>query len=254
MNPMTFTNDAELVAAVATAAVKATLAATGGAGGGIRLTPPKMPTTPKAPVRPSLAPARPVRPTPLTRSTRTASAAPAPVDRERLAVCIHEAGHAVTGVVLGAELSTVVVPPKGMPLAGGLKGQARFFDCPEHVQPLVSYAGPWAQAKFAAGHQRPTMREFNAVLDTAGCHDARALTAAGGIHEGAGAQSILDRCWPAVQTLARKLYRDWEASHLDVCAALGITDGGGYYSSQLASLRSGCRSVPPFTPRTPQPA
>ncbi|OBJ46854.1 hypothetical protein A5630_10900 [Mycolicibacterium mucogenicum] len=185
----------------------------------------------------------------MTRSTRTASAAPAPVDRERLAVCVHEAGHAVAGVVLGAELSTVVVPPKGMPLAGGLKGQARFFDCPEHVQPLVSYAGPWAQAKFAAGHQRPTMRDFNAVLDTAGCHDARALTAAGGIHEGAGAQSILDRCWPAVQTLARQLYSDWEASHLDVCAALGITDGGGYYSRQLASLRSASRSVPPFAPQ-----
>jgi len=234
---------AGLMARVAAAAVTATLAASGGP----RLTPPKMPTTPK-PIRPALAPAKPVRP------TRTASAAPAPVDRERLAVCVHEAGHAVAGVVLGAELSTVVVPPKGMALAGGLKGQARFFECPDHVQPLVSYAGPWAQAKFGAGHQRPTMRQFHDAIDSHGCHDARVLTAAGGIHEGAGAQSILERCWPAVQTLARKLYSDWEASHLDVCAALGITDGGGYYSKQAASLRSGSRSVPPFNPQSARSA
>ncbi len=239
---MTFTNDADLVARVAAAAVKATLAATGAAGGGGRLrvpAPPKTPTTPKMPVRP----------------TRTASAtAPAEVDRDRLAVAVHEAAHAVAGAGLGAELHTAILPPKGMLLPGRLKGQTFFRDHPHGTAELIAYAGPWAQAKFQAGGRRPTQREFFDLLNSTGCHDRRVLTAAGGTHEGAGVVPILDRCWDAVLTVARKLYNVGEAHRDDVLSALGITDGGGYYSSQLASLRSGCRSVPAFTSKTPQPA
>lgn len=209
---------------------------------------PKTPTTPK-PIRPSLATARPVRP---THPTRTASAT-APADLDRLATCLHEAGHAVAGDALDAELQSAYLAPEGILLPGGRKGEAQFRDHPHGTAELIAYAGPWAQAKFQAGG-RPTQREFFTVMDTAGAHDARVLTAAGGLHLGAAVVQILERAWPAVQTIARKLYNVGEVHHEDVCAALGISDGGGFHSGQLASLRSGCRSVPPFTTKTPAPA
>ncbi|ANE80153.1 hypothetical protein A7U43_13250 [Mycobacterium adipatum] len=233
---------AELVATVASAAVKATLAASGGG-----LKTPKTPT-PSRPVRPSLAPARPVRPTHQTRATAEGAR------RDRLAVAVHEAGHAVGGVVLGAELRSAVLPPEGVELRGGLKGQTFFNDQAAHHDPQVAYAGPWAEAKFHAGGRRPTQRQFYAVMDSHGCHDRRVLTAAGGTHEGSGVVPILHRCWPAVLTVARTLHHVGEIHQEDVLSALGVTDGGGPFSVQLASLRSGGHSVPPFNPKTRQPA
>jgi len=52
--------------------------------------------------------------------------------------------------------------------------------------------------------------------------------------------------WPAVVNLARKIHVEGEATHDDVCKVLGITDGGGRSSSQLASLKAGLRRVPPI--------
>jgi len=59
-------------------------------------------------------------------------------------------------------------------------------------------------------------------------------------------QPLLERAWPAVVNLAHKIHVDAEATHDDVCKALGITDGGGTGSSQIASLRAGLRRVPPI--------
>jgi hypothetical protein len=59
-------------------------------------------------------------------------------------------------------------------------------------------------------------------------------------------QPLLERAWPAVINLAKKVHVDGEATHDDVWKALGITDGGGPGSSQLASLRAGLRHVPPI--------
>lgn len=222
---MTNLTTAELMATVASAAVKATLVAAGGT--------PKTPTTPRPGHKPLSTPKTPKPP----RRALTAA---------DLAVAVHEAGHAIAGGVLGAELRNAIVGE----LRGGLKGQASFLDRPHGSDALIAFAGPWAQAKFMAGGRRPTQREFFAVLDTAGCFDQRVLTAAGGLHEGAAAQPILERCWPAVLTVARQLHRTGEVHHEDVCAALGITDGGGVTSVQLASIRSDCRAIPPFNAKT----
>ncbi|MGV9796668.1 hypothetical protein ACWDTP_01265 [Mycobacterium sp. NPDC003449] len=40
----------------------------------------------------------------------------------------------------------------------------------------------------------------------------------------------------------------------DVCAALGVDDGGGPGSAQLANLRAGLRSVPPLVRTTAKQA
>ncbi|MDP7720766.1 M50 family metallopeptidase [Mycobacterium sp. TY814] len=164
-------------------------------------------------------------------------------EREHLETCIHEAGHAVAGVVLGAELrNAVVVSSK---VTGTTEGLTTFADRPHGTDPLVAYAGPWAQARWRAG-RRPTQREFYAVLDTTGHKDSRVLTASGGIYTGADVVPLLTWCWPAVARTATHLHRTGEVDQRAVLAALGVTDGGGMTSVQLAGIRSRCRTVPPI--------
>lgn len=220
---------AELLGVVAREVAHAVLTASGT---------PRKPPTPTTP-RPGQKPLNTPKP---IRRALTAS---------DLAVCVHEAGHAVAGVTLGAELRNAVVGE----LRGGLKGLTTYFGdtLPAHRKLEISYAGPWAQAKFQAGGRRPTQRQLFAVFDGHGCHDQRALVAGGGLHEGSSVQPLIDRCWPAVLTVARQLHLTGEVHHEDVCAALGVTDGGGMGSVQLASIRSGGR-VPPFMTTTTVPA
>ncbi|WKG01383.1 hypothetical protein [Mycolicibacterium sp. HK-90] len=231
---MTDMTTAQLVATVASAAVRATLAAAGGT----------RPTPIAAAPRPGQKPLSTPKPsTPPRREPMT-------VDRQALAVAVHEAGHSVAAVALGAELRNTVVGE----LRDGLKGKTYYFadTMPQGRAPEFAYAGPWAEARWLAG-RRPSQRQLFAAFDGHGCRDQRVLTAAGGLHTGADVQPILERCWPAVLTVARQLHLTGEAHHDDVCAALGVTDGGGMTSVQLASLRSGGHQVPPFT-KTPAPA
>ena len=58
---------------------------------------------------------------------------------------------------------------------------------------------------------------------------------------------LLDRAWPAVVRVAQQLFITGEATHDDVLKALGITDGGGTSSSQIASRGAGSRWIPPIT-------
>ena len=107
--------------------------------------------------------------------------------------------------------------------------------------PSITYAGPWAEARWLAG-RRPSQRDVYPVLDTTGHFDDKALCAAGGTVTGARVVPQLTRCWPSVAKVAQKLYRDGEARHDAVCAALGLSDSGGPCSVELAMIRSG--SVP----------
>lgn len=163
--------------------------------------------------------------------------------RNHLELCVHEAGHAIAGVVLGAQLRNAVVTTSRVWPDEGLTS---FSDRPHGRDPEIAYAGPWAQARWRAG-RRPTQREVYAILDAGGYKDERVLIAAGGTHLGHFVQPVIERCWPAVIRVAQQLCRTGEALHADVCAALDITDGGGPTSSQLAGLRAGFRPVPPLT-------
>jgi hypothetical protein len=166
--------------------------------------------------------------------------------RNHLELCIHEAAHAVAGVALGAQLQNAVV------ISGKVTGTQGLttFDgdtLPPGADVQVLYAGPYGQARFRAGGRRPTMREMFALFDGGGRGDCKMLTASGGQHLGAGITPLVERCWPAVVRVAQQLHREGEVFQKDVLAALGITDGGGRTSVQLASLRTGWgRQVPPL--------
>lgn len=186
-----------------------------------------------------------------TRATRPTWANLTASEREELELSIHEAAHAVAGVVLGAELRNAVVVQSKVT---GVQGLTTFRPdtLPPGADVQIAYAGPWAQARFRAGGCRPTHRDVAALFDGGGCQDFRALTAAGGTHLGAGITPLVERCWPAVVRTAQAIHRTGEVHQEDVLAALDITDGGGRTSVQLASLRSGWgRQVPPLATTVP---
>ncbi|OKH63156.1 hypothetical protein EB73_26465 [Mycobacterium sp. SWH-M3] len=234
MTDMTTAETAELIATVAATAAKATMAHMAAS------VPPSTPTTARKPVATPKAKRAPMTAAQLARK------------REHLAVCVHEAAHAVAGVVLGAELRNAVVASGAVT---GVRGLTGFYtdSVPPGRQPEIDYAGPYGQAKFQAGGNRPTSAQMRAVLDGHGQRDCAGLNLAGGAHLGHGAQPLIDRCWPAVLRVAQQLDRAGEVFEADVLAALGITDGGGRTSAQLALLRSNMRTVPPFTMQ-PAPA
>lgn len=167
-----------------------------------------------------------------------------PREREHLELCIHEAGHAVAGVALGGQLRSAAVTDSRVM---GVRGLTKFAETPHGRDPEIAYAGPWSQARWSAG-RRPTQRQMYALFDGGGRGDCDALSLAGGTYLGMSVTPLIERCFPAVIRVAQQLHRVGEVTQADVLAALGVDDGGGPTSSQLAGLRSGCRAVPPLTP------
>ena len=157
-------------------------------------------------------------------------------ERLRLLTAVHEAGHSVAATVLGGRIAGAVIidPPDR-----DITGKTAFRELPEGVAPSVYFAGPWAEARWLAG-KRPTQAEVWAVLDSRGSRDHAELLASGGTAAAAHVVPLIERCWGAVITVARQLNRTGDARHADVCEALGLTDGGGPGSIELAMIRSGC--------------
>lgn len=219
---------AEVIANIAASAATATIAHMA-----------RTPTTPTI-TRNEVATPKPVKPpkrAPLT-------AAQLARKREHLAVCVHESGHCIAGVIYGAELRNAVASNGKVT---GLQGHTYFYEAPHERQPEISFAGPWSEARFLNGGRRPTMAQMHALFDGHGRGDFAELNLAGGVHLGHAVQPLIERAWPAILTLARQLFDKGEVFEADVLAALGITDGGGRTSAQLALLRSNMRTVPPFT-------
>lgn len=171
-----------------------------------------------------------------------------PREREHLELCVHEAGHAVAGVVLGGQLHNTVVTSSRI---WGVNGLTTFSDRPHGRDSEIALAGPWSQARWRAG-RRPTQRELFAVLKAGGHKDEQALIASGGTHLGLPVVPLIEMTWPAVVSVAQVLHRSGEASQAEVLGALGITDGGGRTSAQIASLRAGMHPVPPLSAPLPK--
>jgi hypothetical protein len=175
-----------------------------------------------------------------------------PREQLGLRTVIHEAGHAVVATVLGGRIRSAVLTDGRV---SGVNGQTVHAEVPEGTWSSILYGGSWAEARWLAG-RRPSQRQLFAIMDGTGHRDNKALCAAAAAdvygYSDTSAEArrrvppLIERCWPAVITVAQKIHRDAEARHDDVLAALGITDGGGLSSTQLANLRAGLRSVPPL--------
>lgn len=156
---------------------------------------------------------------------------------QRRRVSVHEAGHAVAAVVLGA---TVRISALDAPEHPERAGHTALRDVPPGALPPITYAGPWAEARLRAG-RRPTERELHAVLSRAGHLDEAALCESGQSIEARRVVPLVERCWISVLAVADVIERRGAATHGDVCAAPGLPDGdhGGLGSATLAMIRSG---------------
>src|SRR6476469_9067462 len=76
---------------------------------------------------------------PLTRADLTDG------ERQHLAACVHEAGHAVACAMLGGEIRSAVVTNGKV---SGLQGFTTFAQLSEHLDPRVTYAGMFAEARW----------------------------------------------------------------------------------------------------------
>lgn len=182
---------------------------------------------------------------PLTRADLT--------DREKLHLraCVHEAGHAVVGAMLGADIRAAVVSNGKVT---GLHGFVNWASLPDNIEARVTYSGMFAEGVWLYG-PRPTARQMR-YLQTYNGRDTEALCASG-VREMYGNPTaearlavppLLNRTWPAVVRVAQQLYGTGEATHDDVCRALGLPHGdrGGPHSSAVASIKAGLRAVPPI--------
>lgn len=162
-------------------------------------------------------------------------------ERRRYELAVHEAGHAVAGVVLGGQLLRAEITDQ----TGLTSFEPDTF--PPGRTAAIAYAGPWSELRGI--HRRPpTLRELYAVLCSS--RDQDALCAAGGTVAGRDVVPLLSRCWDAIDTLAGKLNRTSCVTHRDVCDALGLSRDSASRAVELAMIRSGSRPGT-FTVSTP---
>ncbi len=174
-------------------------------------------------------------------------------DKMGLRIAVHESSHAIAGALLGGVVRSAVMTDSRV---WGVNGLTTFEEIPPTSSPSIAYAGPYGEGRWLDG-RHPSQRTMHALMQGSGHGDHKSICAAAASVDvyGYGDTSaearrtvppLLERAWPAVINLAKTIHRTGEATHDDVCKALGITDGGGRSSSQLASLKAGLRRVPPI--------
>ena len=156
-------------------------------------------------------------------------------ERLRLHLAVHEAAHSVATVLLGGHVDRAQI------LDGkvfGLRGETQTRDLPSEHEPLVAFAGPWAEARWQHG-TRPPLADIWAHLDGCGRRDRDAITAACGTAlppERHRVEARLSTTWDAVISVAKVLHRQGEIRHSDVCRALDIPpENNGHHRSIIAS-------------------
>ncbi len=162
-------------------------------------------------------------------------------DPRRLHLAVHEAAHAVVGVIHGARLLRATLASDGN--AGHTQFTAASFTNggPQVYRSHIAAAGAVAEAMLTHG-PRPTLRQIEARLcgsDKEDLHRQAMATLLPVPVPAAEVTSLLARCWPAVADLAADLYLGTAITHAQVCAGLGLTDEGGPGSTQLATIRNG---------------
>ncbi|CAJ1504250.1 hypothetical protein [[Mycobacterium] holstebronense] len=157
-------------------------------------------------------------------------------DFQRCYASVHEAGHAVAAVLLGGTVHLATVD--GQP-------RTEYDVLPDGARAAVAYAGPWAEARFKA-RGRPGFADVEREL-RANPSDDKTLCAAGGPAATGGVTTLLERHLSAVKAVTTALFIDGTIGHAAVCTALGLSDGGGPGSFELANMRAGLRGAPTAT-------
>lgn len=163
-----------------------------------------------------------------------------PAQAERITVSVHEAAHAVVGAVYGATIDRANLT------ADGNDGQCSFdadsFGPTAHAyRTHIAAAGAAAAAMLHHG-RRPTALQMDNYLHGTDRDELRvaAFTAVQPMHAPLLAvQPVVVQHWAAITELATAVCFGEEVGHTEVCAALGLTDGGGPYSAEVARIRSG---------------
>ena len=137
-------------------------------------------------------------------------------ERERIELAMHEAAHAVAGVLHGGRVEVAEVFDRER---NGEHGRVTFTGLPADAERATAYAGPWGQARWRSG-PRPTIDQVRAVLASTGSCDHAALIASGGGLP-REVEPMLEVVWPAVRELAAVLFSTGRAGHDAVLAALG---------------------------------
>ncbi len=160
----------------------------------------------------------------------------------RISVAWHEAGHAVAGVLLGGRLRTaaVIEGTRNSNAISAPRGETKMDALPAGRRAAFAYAGPWAELRGTTG-RRPRLYALLAALDYSShaTSDGAVLAMHGGTAAGDPVVPLLERCWPAVETVAQKLFKDNCVEHKDVVAALGLSADAETRSVELALIRSG---------------
>lgn len=160
-------------------------------------------------------------------------------DRERLGLCVHEAAHAVVGVLNGGTVERATLTDDGRAGECTFTEDSFAHDRTRYRRALVAAAGPAAAATFHHS-DRVTVRQIERHL---GAGDREELRLAS-LHsyttsdeQLSAALPVVRRCCRPIGALAAKMFAGHEIGHDDVLAALGVTDGGGPSSLQMSMYR-----------------
>lgn len=181
-------------------------------------------------------------PQPSRHPARQSAATITATQRQRLAVAVHEAGHAVVGALHGATVTRLRVLS-----SVDREGRSGFCAYRPFNGPVgaswgrILAAGPLAEAVFRHGPQFSS-GQLAAVLDAQ--HFDRdelrrlAFARGGPAVPRTELMPLLLRCWPSVAELATRLYTDGSATHQDVLDSLGCPSAA-LQSHYAASVRAG---------------
>lgn len=153
-------------------------------------------------------------------------------DRDRFATAVHEAAHAVVGLVHGLDIERVALLDGDPQHAGACWYSAAPFGIPA----VVTMAGTVGEMRWRRGPNF-TARDVRLRLDVN--HDDRAQLASDDDPFTFDiTRKLVERCWSAIGELAVELYAVGEIGEGDVIKALRIPRGrsGPAY---LSALRSG---------------
>lgn len=164
-------------------------------------------------------------------------------DDERLGLALHEAAHAVVGVVQGGTVERARLTDDGTDGECTFTEDSFATDRYRHRRALVAAAGPVASAIFAYSG-KPSPRQLDAALGDGDREELRLATFhTEQNHEEllAAGLPVVRQYWRSITALAAQLFVGNEIVHDDALTALGVTDGGGPGSLQLSMIAGGAK-------------